>query len=214
MKHKPYKATSAQFKDWSTDALREEIERITKMLNGYLVKPTPLDWKKGKQVNPCKALELKRMKAELVAANYGSARSIARWSESNTVENYKKLEQLIAKDPKVPQKPVYPTIAAIPQLTHTPKKLLLASALSANALRQIKRQKQNDEKDEQKYEEIRKEGIKCKLDFHIDPAADQLAAQLKETHANYGLDACDLLDLLNPDLERDIDDMISLDFEL
>ncbi|KAJ0490123.1 hypothetical protein HanHA300_Chr12g0451861 [Helianthus annuus] len=56
--HKPYKATRAQFKDWSSDAPREEIERITKMLNDPSVKPTPPDWKQGKQINPGKALKL------------------------------------------------------------------------------------------------------------------------------------------------------------
>ncbi|MFS7955627.1 hypothetical protein Hanom_Chr07g00644841 [Helianthus anomalus] len=30
MRHTPYKATRAQFKDWLLDALKEEIERITK----------------------------------------------------------------------------------------------------------------------------------------------------------------------------------------
>ncbi|MFS7905953.1 hypothetical protein Hanom_Chr01g00053741 [Helianthus anomalus] len=100
------------------------------------------------------------MRAELVAANYGSARSIARWSEFNIVETYKRLEQLRAKDPKVSQKPVYPTTVAIAQQTHTPKKLLSASAFSAKALIQIKRQKQTDQEDEQKYEKIRKKGKK------------------------------------------------------
>ncbi|MFS8018534.1 hypothetical protein Hanom_Chr15g01393181 [Helianthus anomalus] len=78
MKHKPYKATRTQFKDWSSDTLREEIERITKMLNDPLIKLIPPNWKKGKQVDSDKALQLKRMRAELVAADYGSARSIAR----------------------------------------------------------------------------------------------------------------------------------------
>ncbi|MFS7917818.1 hypothetical protein Hanom_Chr03g00193661 [Helianthus anomalus] len=43
MTHKPYKATRAQFKDWSSDALKEEIERIKKMLNAPSQKPTPPD---------------------------------------------------------------------------------------------------------------------------------------------------------------------------
>ncbi|MFS7946290.1 hypothetical protein Hanom_Chr06g00534271 [Helianthus anomalus] len=96
MKHKPYKATKAQFKDWLSDALREEIERIPKMINDPSIKQTPPNWKKAKQVGPDEALKLKRMRAELVAADYGSTRSIARWSKLNIVETYKKLEDLRA----------------------------------------------------------------------------------------------------------------------
>ncbi|MFS7968820.1 hypothetical protein Hanom_Chr09g00802031 [Helianthus anomalus] len=48
MKHKPYKATRVQFKDSSSDALREETERIIKMNNVPLVKKTPPNWKKAK----------------------------------------------------------------------------------------------------------------------------------------------------------------------
>ncbi|MFS7939122.1 hypothetical protein Hanom_Chr05g00448001 [Helianthus anomalus] len=43
--------------------------------------------------------------------------------------------------------------------------------------------------------------------------SDGSVEKLKMENA-YGLDACDLQDLLNLDLERDIDDMISLDIEL
>ncbi|MFS7917952.1 hypothetical protein Hanom_Chr03g00195231 [Helianthus anomalus] len=136
MKHKPYKATRAQFKDSSLDALREESERITKMNNDPLVKKTPPNWMKAKQVDPDESSKLKRMRAELVAVDYGSARSNARWSKLNIVETYKKLEELRSKDSNVPQKPVYPTTtASMPQQTLTSKKLLLSSALSANALR-------------------------------------------------------------------------------
>ncbi|MFS7939121.1 hypothetical protein Hanom_Chr05g00447991 [Helianthus anomalus] len=139
--HKPYKETRAQFKDWSSDALKKKIERITKMLNDTSVKPNPPNWKKGKQVNPDKALKLKRMRAELVAASYGTARSISRWSEDKIVETYKRLEQLRAKDPTVPQNPAYPPTATIPQQTKTSNKQPSASALSIAALKQVKRQK-------------------------------------------------------------------------
>ncbi|MFS8004547.1 hypothetical protein Hanom_Chr13g01227151 [Helianthus anomalus] len=115
MRYKPYKATRAQFKHWSLDALREEIERITKMLNDPSVKPTPPDWKKGKQVNLDKALKLKRMRVELMAASYSTVRSTYKWSKLIIVETYKNLEELRAKDPLVPQKPTYPRTAAIPQ---------------------------------------------------------------------------------------------------
>ncbi|XP_022024668.1 104 kDa microneme/rhoptry antigen-like [Helianthus annuus] len=59
MKHKPYKATRSQFKDWSSDALLEEIYRITKMNNDPPVKKTPPNWKKSKQVDPDEAVKFK-----------------------------------------------------------------------------------------------------------------------------------------------------------
>ncbi|MFS7944428.1 hypothetical protein Hanom_Chr06g00512071 [Helianthus anomalus] len=209
------------------------------------------------------------MRAELVATDYGSARSIARWSKLNVEETYKKLEELRVKDPILPQKTIYlPAIAGRPQQTHTPKKLSLTSALPTNALNQLKRQRQTDEENEQRYEEYRKEAIKCQIECHMDDAANQLTAQLTETikrlasrpHSPnssqitlisrnpsdpkilkwlsssdthvltllisiadverinmkdaYGLSACDLQDLLDLQLERDEDDMDSLDFEL
>ncbi|MFS7914952.1 hypothetical protein Hanom_Chr02g00159561 [Helianthus anomalus] len=142
MKHKPYKAKKAQFKDWSTDAPRDEIDRITKMNNDPLIKRTAPTWKKSKQNDPDDALKFKRMRAELVAADYRPTRSIARWSKLNVEETYKKLEELGAKDPTVHKKPVYPpTTAGRPQQTHAPKKLLLSFALPINALNQLKMQK-------------------------------------------------------------------------
>ncbi|MFS7978621.1 hypothetical protein Hanom_Chr10g00917601 [Helianthus anomalus] len=83
MKYKPYKANRAQFKDWSIDALKEEIDRIAKMNNDPQIKKTASNWKKSKQVDQDDALRFKRMRAELVAADYGSARPIARWSKQN-----------------------------------------------------------------------------------------------------------------------------------
>ncbi|MFS7968386.1 hypothetical protein Hanom_Chr09g00796841 [Helianthus anomalus] len=153
------------------------------MLNNPPVKPTPPYWKKGKQINPDKALKLKRMRAELVAASYGTARSIARWFEAKIVETYKRLEHLRAKDPFVLQKPVYPLTAVIPQQTQTSKKMSSASALSIAALKQVKRQKQTDEADEQMFENMRKEGIRCQLDYHKNLVADKLPAKLRKTIA-------------------------------
>ncbi|KAJ0455652.1 hypothetical protein HanIR_Chr15g0753621 [Helianthus annuus] len=130
MKYKPYNATEDQFKNWSADALREEIDRITKMRNDPLVKPTPPNWKKVKTVDSDEALKFKRMRAELVAAGYGLARSIAKWSKLKIVETYKKLEELRAEDSNVLQNSVYPTTAALSLKIHTPKNLLSSSALS------------------------------------------------------------------------------------
>ncbi|MFS7888893.1 hypothetical protein Hanom_Chr00s000002g01600391 [Helianthus anomalus] len=138
------------------------------MNNDPLVTKTPPNWKKAKQVDLDEALKLKRMRAELVAADYGSARSISRWSKLNIVETYKKLEELRAKDPNVPQKPVYPTTtAAQPPQTHTSKKLLSTSTLTANALRKLKRQKQTVEEDEQRYEEHKKRPSSVSFNFTL-----------------------------------------------
>ncbi|MFS7994270.1 hypothetical protein Hanom_Chr12g01103881 [Helianthus anomalus] len=164
------------------NALKEEIDRITMMNNDPLIKKTAPNWKKSKQVDSDVALRFKRMRAELVAADYGSARSIARWSKLNVEETYKRLEALRAKEPKIPQKPVYPpTTAGRPQQTQASKKSLSSSALSTTALNQLKRQRETDKEDEKKFEEIRKEGIRCQIVFQMDDAANQLSTQLAET---------------------------------
>ncbi|MFS8025099.1 hypothetical protein Hanom_Chr16g01470951 [Helianthus anomalus] len=179
IKHKHYKATKAQFKDWSTNALREEFDRISMMNNNPLIKKTTPNWKKSKQFDPNNALRVKRMRGELVAADYGSARSIVRWLKQNVKETYRKLKEHRKKDPKVPQKTVCPqTTAGRPQQTQTSKKLILSSALPTTALNQLKRQRGTDKEDEKKFEEIRKEGIGCRIVFQMDGAADQLSAEL------------------------------------
>ncbi|MFS7962688.1 hypothetical protein Hanom_Chr08g00729561 [Helianthus anomalus] len=137
------------------------------MFNSPLQKATPPDWKKGKQVDQNKALKLKRMREELVAAKYGNARSVSRWSECKIVETYKRLEQLREKDPTVPKKPVYPTVV-VPQQTLILKKQSSVSGLSIAALNQAKRQKQMSEADEQMYDYYRKEGLKKQLLYHTD----------------------------------------------
>ncbi|MFS7946188.1 hypothetical protein Hanom_Chr06g00533061 [Helianthus anomalus] len=109
-------------------------------------------------------MKFKRMRVELVASNYGSARSITRWPKLNIKETYKKLEDLRAKDLTVLQKLVYPTtIVGRPQQTQTSKNLLSTSALPANPLNQLKRKKQSDEEDEQRFEEYKKRQSTVKL---------------------------------------------------
>ncbi|MFS7996293.1 hypothetical protein Hanom_Chr12g01128251 [Helianthus anomalus] len=141
MRYESYKTTIAQFKDRSSDALKEEFERITKMLNDPSVKHTPPDWKKGKQVNLDKALKLKRMRAELVTASYGIARSIARWSELKIVETYKKLEELRAKDPLVPQKPAYPPNSCHPSTYPNFQKATISICFINGCLKTSKKEK-------------------------------------------------------------------------
>ena len=48
------------------------------MNNDPLVKPTQPNWKKVKTVDSDEVLKFKRMRAELVAADYDPVRSIAR----------------------------------------------------------------------------------------------------------------------------------------
>ncbi|XP_022024602.1 pollen-specific leucine-rich repeat extensin-like protein 2 [Helianthus annuus] len=49
MKYKPYKVNRVQFRDWSVDALKEEIDRIAKMNNDPQIKKIAPNWKKSKQ---------------------------------------------------------------------------------------------------------------------------------------------------------------------
>ncbi|MFS8024553.1 hypothetical protein Hanom_Chr16g01464601 [Helianthus anomalus] len=48
------------------------------------------------------------MKEEQVAADFGTKRHVARWKEDMVRSTYKRLEELRKKDPKIPQKLVYP----------------------------------------------------------------------------------------------------------
>ncbi|MFS7911462.1 hypothetical protein Hanom_Chr02g00118361 [Helianthus anomalus] len=78
MKDKPYKANRSQFKDWSLKALKEEVNRIKMMNKDPKMKKSAPNWNKFKKVDVNDALRNKRKRAELVAAGYGPARSIAR----------------------------------------------------------------------------------------------------------------------------------------
>ncbi|MFS7997767.1 hypothetical protein Hanom_Chr12g01145821 [Helianthus anomalus] len=182
MKTKPYKANKSQFKYWHLDALKEEINKIEMMNNDPQMMKFSPNWNKFKKVDVDDALRYKRKRAELVTEGYGSARSIARWSKQNVDETYRKLEELRKKYPKVPQKPVYTeTTADRPQQTHATKNLFSLSALPISVLNQLKRQKKMDEEDEKRYCEHSKEAIRNQLQFGVDDAAHQLAAQIADT---------------------------------
>ena len=109
------------------------------MNNDPLVKPTQSNWKKAKTVDSDEVLKFKRMRAELVAADYGPVRSIARWSKLKIVETYKKLEELRAEESNVLQNPVYPTTAALSPKIGTPKNLLSSSDLSESIANLVSR---------------------------------------------------------------------------
>src|ERR1043165_8522977 len=102
----PYKANKKQFAGWTTHALREELLRIEEMAKNPPAKVSASNFSKGR--DPARALKFKRMRQEIVAADYGEMKSVARWSELRLVETYKKLEENRNKDPNLPRKPVYP----------------------------------------------------------------------------------------------------------
>src|ERR1043165_4914933 len=102
----PYKANKKQFAGWTTHALREELLRIEDKVKNPPAKVSAPDFSKGR--DPARALKFKRMRQEIVAADYGEMKSVARWSELRLVETYKKLEENGKKDPNLPRKPVYP----------------------------------------------------------------------------------------------------------
>ncbi|MFS7930455.1 hypothetical protein Hanom_Chr04g00344551 [Helianthus anomalus] len=150
MVHKPYTATRAQFKNWSADDLQEEVERIHVLLKNPALKATPPNWKRAKFVDLVQTLKIKRMKEEPVAAQYGTSRQIARWSESKVVDTYKRLEKLRRTDPNVPRKPDYPPITialktTTPQQTQTSKRSSIA--MPTIFLDQRKRQREMEEED-------------------------------------------------------------------
>ncbi|MFS8033868.1 hypothetical protein Hanom_Chr17g01574591 [Helianthus anomalus] len=140
------------------------------------------NWKQYKKVDVDEALRYKRKRATFVAANYGTARAIARWSKQNIDQTYKKLEELRKVDPTVPRKLVYNDETNVrPQHTLPSKKLFSSADVSISALNQRKRQKLIDEEDEKREEEIRKEAIINQIDFGMNEASLQLQAQVAAT---------------------------------
>ena len=79
------------------------------------------------------------MKEELVAADFGTKRQIARWKEDMVRSTYKRLEELRKKDPKVPQKPDYPEAA----VSKRPSKLQNRRATAPTGSSIYKRRRQN-----------------------------------------------------------------------
>ncbi|KAJ0916301.1 hypothetical protein HanPSC8_Chr06g0260061 [Helianthus annuus] len=110
MFYKKYKGERHMYKEWIVPELEAESARIHVMIKRK-VTHTPPDWAKFKKNVPEKQLELKRMKEELVVAEFGTKRQVARWKEDLVRSTYKRLEELRKKDPKIPQKPDYPEAA-------------------------------------------------------------------------------------------------------
>ncbi|MFS8002216.1 hypothetical protein Hanom_Chr13g01199481 [Helianthus anomalus] len=136
---KPYKAYRSYFKDWPLGFLKEEFDRNELMKKDPQMKKSAPNWKKYKKFDVDEALRYKRKRAELVAANYGTARSIARWFKQNIDLTYKKLEELRKTYPSVPQKPVYnDETTNRPQQTLSSKKLFSSADVSISVLNQRK----------------------------------------------------------------------------
>ncbi|MFS7889568.1 hypothetical protein Hanom_Chr00s000004g01608531 [Helianthus anomalus] len=122
------------------------------------------NWNKYKKVDVDEALRYKRKRVELIAANYGTARSIVRWTKQDVDLGYKKLEELRKTDPTLPKKPVYDDESTNrPRQTRSSKKLFSSSDVSVNVLNQRKRQQQIDEEDENRDAEFRKEAVRNQL---------------------------------------------------
>ncbi|MFS7946667.1 hypothetical protein Hanom_Chr06g00539031 [Helianthus anomalus] len=80
MAFKKYKGEKAQYKEWTVGELKMELERIEKM-NKDKVKHTPPVWENYKKNVPYKVLKLKRMKEELITADFGSRNQVTRWKK-------------------------------------------------------------------------------------------------------------------------------------
>ncbi|MFS7919439.1 hypothetical protein Hanom_Chr03g00212701 [Helianthus anomalus] len=93
MLNKKYKAERYQFKDWTISELKREIERLQKMFEDPKTKQTPPVWSQYKKNVPERAWKLKRMKEELIIANYGSRNQVTKWTEVKVLETYKRLEE-------------------------------------------------------------------------------------------------------------------------
>ncbi|MFS7947750.1 hypothetical protein Hanom_Chr06g00551911 [Helianthus anomalus] len=136
MASKRHKGDKTQYKEWTMGELKEELKRIEKM-NEEKVKHTPPVWVNYKKNVPDKTLKLKRMKEELITADFGSRNQVTRWKENKVITSYKKLEELRKKNPDIPQKPDYLETVVAPKQT-----LQIKSAAGTTAVfEQRKKQK-------------------------------------------------------------------------
>ncbi|KAJ0870250.1 hypothetical protein HanRHA438_Chr11g0498261 [Helianthus annuus] len=142
MAYKKYRAEKYQYKEWTISELQEETARIQKMIQDK-VKQTPPVWANYKKNIPERTLKLKRIKEELITADYGSRNQVTRWTEEKVLATYKRLEELRKRDPTAPKKPDYPeTVVPVKQ-----QKLPIRrpTAPHATILYQRRKQKQMDE---------------------------------------------------------------------
>ncbi|MFS8006311.1 hypothetical protein Hanom_Chr14g01247741 [Helianthus anomalus] len=102
------------------------------MKNDPQIKKTAPKWNKFKKSSEDLPLQYKRKKVELVAAKYGTARAIGRWSRQYVDQIYDKLEKLRESDTTPPKKPEYKdhTTDKPQQKTLSLKKLFTSSDVS------------------------------------------------------------------------------------
>ncbi|KAJ0532426.1 hypothetical protein HanIR_Chr09g0396681 [Helianthus annuus] len=182
MDTKPYEAYRSDFKDWPLEALKEEVNRTEKMNKDHQMQKSAPNWKQYKKVEVDEVLKYKRMRAELVAAKYGTAIQIGKWSRQYTDQAYNKLEERRKTDPSLPKNPVYKDETTVRRRqTTTSKKLFSSTDVSIVVLNQRKRQQLMDEEDEKREVEIRKESIRNQLQYGLDDASLQLQAQVAQT---------------------------------
>ncbi|MFS7905944.1 hypothetical protein Hanom_Chr01g00053631 [Helianthus anomalus] len=130
------------------------------------IKPTLSNWAVGRKHLGLEAVELRRMKEEMVAAKYGTMQSMAKWDEPTIRETYYKLEALRAKDPFVPRKPNYEDlpISSNAIIFELPS----ASQTSSLVRCHLKRQKDISIEGVKRFEEdIIKEGIKNMILYEL-----------------------------------------------
>ncbi|MFS8002021.1 hypothetical protein Hanom_Chr13g01197181 [Helianthus anomalus] len=117
------------------------------MIDDSTIKPTPPVWSQYKKNVPERVLKLKRMKEELITANYGSMNQITRWTEVKVLEAYIRLEERRKKDPFAPKKPDYSASEVSTKQTQPTKRSAEPTVPSAIVFYQRKRQKQMDEEE-------------------------------------------------------------------
>ncbi|MFS7913651.1 hypothetical protein Hanom_Chr02g00144181 [Helianthus anomalus] len=77
MTYKKYKGEKHMYEEWTIPELESEAAKIQEMIKNK-VKHTPPDWAKYKKNVPDKALELRRMKEELITVEFGSKNQVMR----------------------------------------------------------------------------------------------------------------------------------------
>ncbi|KAJ0433265.1 hypothetical protein HanIR_Chr17g0868341 [Helianthus annuus] len=141
MAYKTYKGEKYQYKEWTISELESETARIQDMIKNKVKQTHPI-WAKFKKNVPDRTLQLKRMKEELITANFGSKNQVARWKEDKVFASYKKLEELRKKNRNLPQKPVYPE--AVVPAKQQKLQIRRSTAPPAAILYQTRKQKQMD----------------------------------------------------------------------
>ncbi|MFS7935120.1 hypothetical protein Hanom_Chr05g00399751 [Helianthus anomalus] len=152
MSEKFYPAKVEQFQNWPLVALKTELNRIERINRDLGMKRSAPNWSKYNKKIADLTLEYKRKRGELVAAQYGTARQISKWSRQYIDQTYNKLEELRRTDPTAPKKPAYKDKKADDpkQQDLSLKTLFTSSDTSTIALNQRKKQKQMDEEEQER----------------------------------------------------------------